>query len=124
MFIASPSLGLRKALVNCQFKPSKSLQPRAVSTRLWSPSSSYTRALQTSTSVTEEVPFRKQLKDEAKRNRATGDYGNGDSQGPHSNSRLDKWELTVGIEIHAQLNTERKLFSSRIIPSSKCLDGS
>lgn len=24
---------------------------------------------------------------------------------------LDEWELTVGIEIHAQLNTERKLFS-------------
>lgn len=24
-----------------------------------------------------------------------------------------KWELTVGIEIHAQLNTETKLFSSQ-----------
>ncbi|KAK3062469.1 hypothetical protein LTS18_003996, partial [Coniosporium uncinatum] len=26
--------------------------------------------------------------------------------------RLEKWELTVGIEIHAELNTARKLFSS------------
>lgn len=26
---------------------------------------------------------------------------------------LDQWELTVGIEVHAQLNTDCKLFSSR-----------
>jgi aspartyl-tRNA(Asn)/glutamyl-tRNA(Gln) amidotransferase subunit B len=29
-----------------------------------------------------------------------------------NNQKLEKWELTVGIEIHAQLNTARKLFSS------------
>ena len=29
-----------------------------------------------------------------------------------NDSSSDRWELTVGIEIHAQLNTERKLFSS------------
>jgi aspartyl-tRNA(Asn)/glutamyl-tRNA(Gln) amidotransferase subunit B len=29
-------------------------------------------------------------------------------------SRLAEWELTVGIEIHAQLNTARKLFSGKI----------
>lgn len=30
---------------------------------------------------------------------------------PPKDSSSDRWELTVGIEIHAQLNTERKLFS-------------
>ncbi|KAF5136883.1 Glutamyl-tRNA(Gln) amidotransferase subunit B, mitochondrial [Metarhizium anisopliae] len=52
------------------------------------------------------VPFRKQLKEEAKlakkqgKKKSKGDY-----------QTVDGWELTVGIEIHAQLNTARKLFS-------------
>ncbi|KAM3086375.1 hypothetical protein ACMFMG_000512 [Clarireedia jacksonii] len=50
------------------------------------------------------IPLRKQLKDEAKRRKAND--GNVSKQ-----QSLDEWELTVGIEIHAQLNTERKLFS-------------
>jgi aspartyl-tRNA(Asn)/glutamyl-tRNA(Gln) amidotransferase subunit B len=49
--------------------------------------------------------FRKQLKDEAKQRKAA------------KTSRLgveanERWELTVGIEIHAQLNVAKKLFSS------------
>lgn len=39
----------------------------------------------------------------------------GKGQGGHvppNDLSSDRWELTVGIEIHAQLNTERKLFSS------------
>lgn len=56
-----------------------------------------------------DIPFRKLLKDEAKRRRVLSERkGNGDD-GPCS----DRWELTVGIEVHAQLNTDRKLFSSR-----------
>jgi aspartyl-tRNA(Asn)/glutamyl-tRNA(Gln) amidotransferase subunit B len=54
------------------------------------------------------IPFRKQLKDAAKQLKAEG-------QGKiarKDNQRLDDWELTIGIEIHAQLNTARKLFSS------------
>lgn len=53
------------------------------------------------------IPFRKQLKDEAKKKKV-------ESLGKKSkkdNQKLEKWELTVGIEIHAQLNTARKLFS-------------
>ncbi|KAG6012546.1 hypothetical protein E4U43_007733 [Claviceps pusilla] len=52
------------------------------------------------------VPLRKQLKEEAKlaKKQATK-KSNRDSQ------TVDGWELTVGIEIHAQLNTSRKLFS-------------
>jgi len=54
------------------------------------------------------IPFRKHLKDEAKKRKAegTGKKSKQDSQ------KLDNWELTVGIEIHAQLNTARKLFSA------------
>jgi aspartyl-tRNA(Asn)/glutamyl-tRNA(Gln) amidotransferase subunit B len=54
------------------------------------------------------VPLRKQLKDEAKKRKAENRGG----KSKKSNQKLDDWELTVGIEIHAQLNTERKLFSA------------
>jgi len=54
------------------------------------------------------TPFRKQLKDEAKKRKAEG-VG---KKTREDNQKLEEWELTVGIEIHAQLNTERKLFSS------------
>ncbi|KAF2862238.1 hypothetical protein K470DRAFT_17789 [Piedraia hortae CBS 480.64] len=47
--------------------------------------------------------LRKHVKEEAKRKKASA---------KPSNPRLDKWELTVGIEIHAELNTACKLFSS------------
>lgn len=59
------------------------------------------------------VPLRKQLKDAKKQ-------GRGNSKevrdGQHvedckKDDRLKEWELTVGIEIHAQLNTTCKLFS-------------
>ncbi|TVY43155.1 Glutamyl-tRNA(Gln) amidotransferase subunit B, mitochondrial [Lachnellula occidentalis] len=54
------------------------------------------------------IPFRKQLKDEAKRRKAEGSG----KKAKEDNQKLEDWELTVGIEIHAQLNTARKLFSS------------
>ena len=57
-------------------------------------------------SQTPAVPLRKQLKEEAKLAKKQGKKkSKGDSQ------TVDGWELTVGIEIHAQLNTSRKLFS-------------
>jgi aspartyl-tRNA(Asn)/glutamyl-tRNA(Gln) amidotransferase subunit B len=49
------------------------------------------------------------LKDEAKAmrlGRAKGEQENGAA-------RLEDWELTVGIEIHAQLDTDAKLFSGK-----------
>ena len=59
------------------------------------------------------TPFRKQLKEEAKARRATAKLGaNVQNNGGRSHS--EDWELTVGIEVHAQLNTERKLFSSQL----------
>jgi aspartyl-tRNA(Asn)/glutamyl-tRNA(Gln) amidotransferase subunit B len=62
----------------------------------------------------DDAPFRKLLKDAAKQKRAEKRTSNSSSSSSSSKSdpRLDKWELTVGIEIHAELNTARKLFSS------------
>ncbi|KAK4149195.1 Glutamyl-tRNA amidotransferase subunit B, mitochondrial [Chaetomidium leptoderma] len=53
------------------------------------------------------VPLRKQLKDQAKALKATGKKKKKNAD----NQTVPGWELTVGIEIHAQLNTARKLFS-------------
>ncbi|KAH7028841.1 Glutamyl-tRNA amidotransferase subunit B, mitochondrial [Microdochium trichocladiopsis] len=53
------------------------------------------------------VPLRKQLKEEAKQLKASGKKKKKNA----SNQVVPGWELTVGIEIHAQLNTPRKLFS-------------
>ncbi|KAF9871244.1 PET112 family protein [Colletotrichum karsti] len=53
------------------------------------------------------VPLRKKLKEEKKQQKK-------ESKGQRpkgSNQTVEGWELTVGIEIHAQLNTARKLFS-------------
>ncbi|KAL7619392.1 hypothetical protein AAE478_009931 [Parahypoxylon ruwenzoriense] len=53
------------------------------------------------------TPLRKQLKDEAKKQKILGKKKKKNA----NNQVVDGWELTVGIEIHAQLNTARKLFS-------------
>ncbi|MCJ1246637.1 hypothetical protein MMC30_003846 [Trapelia coarctata] len=71
------------------------------------------RGLQTTASPQPTVPFRKQLKDEAKQRRAVEKQGFNTPK-TKSNAPLEKWELTVGIEVHAQLNTERKLFSTAL----------
>lgn len=56
------------------------------------------------------VPLRKQLKEEAKqRKKSAKAAGKGSNE---VNALLDKWELTVGIEVHAELNTAHKLFST------------
>jgi aspartyl-tRNA(Asn)/glutamyl-tRNA(Gln) amidotransferase subunit B len=69
-----------------------------------------TRTALYATQVPEALPLRKQLKDEAKAKRAAG--LNGTSQPSRASQKnVENWELTVGIEIHAQLNTARKLFS-------------
>ena len=75
--------------------------------------------LHTDSNSDDVVPLRKQLKEEAKRRRlakrlAEHDapvVSNGKVNRGGSESRLEKWRLTVGLEIHAQLNTEHKLFS-------------
>jgi aspartyl-tRNA(Asn)/glutamyl-tRNA(Gln) amidotransferase subunit B len=59
-------------------------------------------------SVTVPVtPLRKQLKEQSKALKASGKKKKKNAD----NQTVPGWELTVGIEIHAQLNTARKLFS-------------
>lgn len=70
-----------------------------------------TRRLQNIAATAEDVPFRKQYKDDLKKRRKAGGNGLEGDKKRTRDSRLEKWELTVGIEIHAQLNTKRKLFS-------------
>ncbi|KAK1060537.1 hypothetical protein LTR74_011781 [Friedmanniomyces endolithicus] len=72
------------------------------------------RNLTTATPAAQEaIPLRKHLKDEAKRKKADAKRdGNTASTKSGADPRLEKWELTVGIEIHAELNTACKLFSS------------
>lgn len=56
------------------------------------------------------VPFRKQLKEAARAERGQNDADHAAHE-RLKQERLSRWELTVGIEIHAQLNTDKKLFS-------------
>lgn len=74
------------------------------------------RSLQIEAPEASHVPFRKQLKDETKRKREAQRLDviqayNHDASKENNCSKSSKWKLTVGLEIHAQLNTERKLFS-------------
>lgn len=58
--------------------------------------------------------LRKRLKDAAKAKKI--EQNEGESASSTRETRAADWELTVGIEIHAQLNTARKLFSSEYEP--------
>ncbi|TKA26996.1 hypothetical protein B0A50_05187 [Salinomyces thailandicus] len=74
----------------------------------------HSRNLTTATPRAQEtVPLRKHLKDEAKRKKAEAKINNAVAPKKHQlDPRLARWELTVGIEIHAELNTTSKLFSA------------
>lgn len=54
----------------------------------------------------DRTPLRKQLKQDAKSSKAR----KRETKKKEEESR-QQWELTVGVEIHAQLDTESKLFS-------------
>lgn len=70
------------------------------------------RSLQTSVHQSQDyIPLRQQLKREAKSLKSLKRQRKEDEEASRR-----KWELTVGIEIHAQLNTEAKLFSSQCTP--------
>jgi len=63
-------------------------------------------------SKADAVPLRKQLKEEAKARKKAAKAAKSDvNTPPQKDDRLSKWELTVGIEVHAELNTAHKLFS-------------
>jgi aspartyl-tRNA(Asn)/glutamyl-tRNA(Gln) amidotransferase subunit B len=80
------------------------------------------RTLQTEAAAppNDDAPFRKALKDAAKQQKkeerdATASPRSGNKD---TDPRLEKWQLTVGIEIHAELNTAHKLFSRAATSSS------
>lgn len=60
------------------------------------------------TDTSDRVPLRKQLKQEAK---ALKSQKRQRKESEEASRRI--WELTVGVEIHAQLDTTAKLFSRR-----------
>lgn len=106
--------GLRRAngaarfLVCPQCRLPYALQPRI---RPHSPpqfaSSPPVRSLRTASHESPDyIPLRQQLKQEAKTVKSRKRQRREDEE-----ASRQKWELTVGIEIHAQLNTESKLFS-------------
>ncbi|CAK7563505.1 MAG: hypothetical protein SEPTF4163_001374 [Sporothrix epigloea] len=68
------------------------------------------------------VPLRKQLKEEAKARKARLRAGIAPLLGVNRDQTVPGWELTVGIEIHAQLNTAQKLFSTAAAESHDAQD--
>ncbi|KAL4926290.1 glutamyl-tRNA(Gln) amidotransferase subunit PET112 [Aspergillus undulatus] len=65
------------------------------------------RRVQTSSTESQDrIPLRKQLKKDAKAVKSQKRL-----RREQEEASREKWELTVGVEIHAQLNTEAKLFS-------------
>jgi aspartyl-tRNA(Asn)/glutamyl-tRNA(Gln) amidotransferase subunit B len=83
--------------------------PRACYITKWHSSRGLTTAPNLSPDA---VPLRKHLKDEAKRKKAEAKASNNGTKKHKTDPRLEKWELTVGIEVHAELNTACKLFSN------------
>lgn len=79
-------------------------QSRAFASQVDAATSVTPKANATAVPVT---PLRKQLKEQSKALKASGKKKKKNAD----NQTVPGWELTVGIEIHAQLNTARKLFS-------------
>jgi aspartyl-tRNA(Asn)/glutamyl-tRNA(Gln) amidotransferase subunit B len=85
-------------------------RPLLASSQVHAARFSTTRCLQSAAS-TDRVPLRKQLKQEAKALKAEKKLRKESEE-----ASRQEWELTVGVEIHAQLNTEAKLFSREYLP--------
>lgn len=109
---AARSAPLRFLRHSCAFAQASGRTPRPWIVFKWLQS----RGLTTEPAVPPQaVPLRKHLKDEAKRKKAEAKASGISKTSKKTSSidpRLEKWELTVGIEIHAELNTARKLFST------------
>ncbi|WYZ43191.1 hypothetical protein EsH8_VI_000890 [Colletotrichum jinshuiense] len=87
--------------------PARSVPIWALASRLGESRATYATTVASLEEPAPPVPLRKKLKEEKKQLKK--EARNQKSKG--SNQTVEGWELTVGIEIHAQLNTERKLFS-------------
>ncbi|MCJ1402885.1 hypothetical protein MMC11_006106 [Xylographa trunciseda] len=76
-----------------------------------------TYSVQVKAGLPPQEPLRKQLKDEARQHRVAVKQISHDFHASKPNDH--DWELTVGIEIHAQLNTDRKLFSNALTSTNE-----
>lgn len=83
---------------------------RVLHTSPHSTTTTTTSSSSSNTSTALPVALRKQLKEEARARKALL-ASEKPGRERKTLDRLRDWELTVGIEIHAQLNTPRKLFS-------------
>ena len=73
-----------------------------------------TRKLNIHSETKPSIPFGKQLKDDFKQKRIEKRLAKtqlSETQASRA-ATLARWDLTVGLEIHAQLNTDKKLFST------------
>lgn len=124
MIETSASLAFRISAVNRQISSQRSwyrLRQASVLSQ-WSITKHHARALNGNAQKITHIPFRKQLKDAEKRRRALKRDGKDDvgslegfesaAERARKDAMIDEWDLTVGVEIHAQLNTDRKLFSA------------
>ena len=119
MFVVSCSTGQRLAAAS--HRPGATHQWYALRVtslqRQWSLPIPPARLLQTEATQAGHVPISKHLIYEVRRKRGVQKRDNArgvarDAGSKSNGSTLEKWKLTVGLEIHAQLNTERKLFSN------------
>ena len=108
------ALPIRPAQLRCLSGLSNRLYaPRSVPRACYITKWHSSRGLTTTANASPDaVPLRKHLKDEAKRKKAEAKASNSGNKKQKTDPRLEKWELTVGIEVHAELNTACKLFSS------------
>lgn len=112
------TLPIRPAQLRCLSGLSRRLlatrsAPRACYITKWHSSRGLTTAPSSNSNPSSDaVPLRKHLKDEAKRKKAEAKASNSGNKKQKTDPRLEKWELTVGIEVHAELNTACKLFSN------------
>ena len=116
-----PTAELRRYLLNGQIGRRGCLRARSSSTvpvRQFcsqqpllssSPSTSYSPS-SSATDAGAATPLRKQLKEQAKALKQSGGGGKKKKKNT-DNQTIPGWDLTIGIEIHAQLNTQHKLFS-------------
>lgn len=120
MSSALAALRLKRAPTHVPLRISSITQLQPL--RPWKPVQHALRGLHTATAFSSDsdVPQRAQSKDEVKIKPKIGDLKNEEGE-KKKDASADGWELTVGIEVHAQLNTERKLFS-RMVERSNLYD--
>lgn len=118
MFVVSCSTCQRLAATSLRSGATRKWQTLRISSlqQQWNVPNLHPRSLTTEAARDSKLPYPKSLKVEVNRKRGIqglhDTQGNAKDSGRQSNSStLRKWKLTVGLEIHAQLNTEHKLFS-------------